>query len=83
MRENKFAECIKGTIKLEGASLYHAIVENRKMGEKCGCHDFSIPLENEKIVCEKWQCSQCGTVVDGKSKVMYELGFEHGKKLNT
>lgn len=83
MRKNQFAECLKGNLKLEGTGLYRAIVENRKMGEKCSSHDFSIPLERDKVVCEKWQCNKCGTVVDVKSKEMYDLGLMHGKKLNT
>ena len=79
MKINRFADVLKGNLKLEGLELYKAIVENRKIGEQCEIHNFNIPIKQEKRLTEKWQCSNCGTVVDYSEKRMYELDLKHGK----
>jgi len=81
VKTNRFADLLKGNLKLEGLELYKAIVENRKIGEQCEIHNFNIPINSlqEKRLTEKYQCSNCGTVVDYSEKRMYELGLKHGK----
>ena len=76
---NKYAEVLKGNLKLDGIELYKAIVQNREVGDKCEIHNFDIPLKKGKTISEKWQCSNCSTVVDYREKRMYELGLNHGK----
>lgn len=79
LKNNIYADFIKGAVKLDGIDLYNAIVENREIGEECELHDFSIPLKKQRTISEKWQCSKCGTVVDYRDKKMYELGIAHIK----
>ncbi len=79
MKVNRYADVLKGNLKLGGLELYEAIVQNRELADKCELHNFNMPIKEGKTISQKWQCSNCGTVVDYSEKRMYELGLKHSK----
>ena len=68
---------ISGINKTEIKKIALGVIKNNKKLNGCLFHDFSTVIGSGLRI--KYECKNCGGIVDGVKKKYYELGLEHFK----